>query len=130
MTDRETIAETALMARELMPRFFAGFDENNRTRQAPNLPNHLVWTLGHAALFLAMTCHQLGDSQQAQHWHAKGIEWITSRQGILAKDQPLCSEAAQLIGVADADEGTTWNRVNEAADPSNRSPVSPALKES
>lgn len=41
----------------LVTRFLAGFDESNRTRQAPGLPNHAVWTMGH----LALTMHRLAE---------------------------------------------------------------------
>ncbi|MFG0285693.1 MAG: DinB family protein [Phycisphaerales bacterium JB039] len=34
----------------LLTRFLDGFDESNRTRQAPGLPNHACWSLGHCAL--------------------------------------------------------------------------------
>ncbi len=34
----------------LMLRFVDGFDEASRTRQGADLPNHLIWTLGHCAL--------------------------------------------------------------------------------
>lgn len=41
----------------LVTRFLAGFDETNRTRQAPGLPNHAVWSLGH----LTLTMHRLAE---------------------------------------------------------------------
>lgn len=35
----------------LFTRFLHGFDDANHTRQAPGMPNHAAWTLGHLALY-------------------------------------------------------------------------------
>ena len=61
---------------------------------------------GHAALFLAMTCHQLGDSPQARHWYEQGMQWIATRSGVLQEDRQLCLEAGQLIGAEDVRNAT------------------------
>ena len=52
MTRRDTIAEAVLASRVLLTRYLVGFDDTNHTRQAPNLPNHVAWVLGHCALTL------------------------------------------------------------------------------
>lgn len=52
MTRRDTIAEAILASRALFSRYLVGFDDSNHTRQAPNLPNHVAWCLGHCALTL------------------------------------------------------------------------------
>lgn len=44
------LAQGILSSRDLLERFIVSFDDSNRTRQAPNLPNHFAWTLGHLAL--------------------------------------------------------------------------------
>lgn len=41
--------EASRLATEL---FFTGFDDSNRTVQAPGLPNHFAWTLGHLAFVM------------------------------------------------------------------------------
>lgn len=46
---QDVLAEAVLVSRVSMRRFFAGFDDTNHTRQAPNLPNHFAWTMGHLA---------------------------------------------------------------------------------
>ncbi len=51
-TRAETIAEAILASRSLLSRYLVGFDDHSHTRQAPNLPNHLAWCLGHCALTL------------------------------------------------------------------------------
>lgn len=52
MTRRDTIAEAVLASRALLHRYLPGFDDTNHTRQAPGLPNHVAWCLGHCALTL------------------------------------------------------------------------------
>ncbi len=36
---------------EMIERYLVGFDDTNRAAQAPALPNHAIWTLGHLALY-------------------------------------------------------------------------------
>jgi len=57
MDRRETLARAVLATRPLMTRYLAGFDDHNRAAQAPSLPNHPAWILGHCAL----TMHRLGE---------------------------------------------------------------------
>jgi hypothetical protein len=52
MSRRDTIAEAILASRALFHRYLPGFDDSNHTRQAPCLPNHVAWCLGHCALTL------------------------------------------------------------------------------
>lgn len=49
MDRRHTIAEGILACKTLTARYLAGFNDTNRTKQAPGLPNHLAWCLGHCA---------------------------------------------------------------------------------
>lgn len=50
MSRQELLADAVATSRVLLLRYLAGFDEANRTAQAPNLPNHVIWTLGHLSL--------------------------------------------------------------------------------
>ena len=54
LTRQHALAEAILHSRDLFKRYLKGFNDSNRTKQAPNLPNHVAWTLGH----LAMTLHR------------------------------------------------------------------------
>ncbi|MEQ8770829.1 MAG: DinB family protein [Phycisphaerales bacterium] len=47
----ETIANAITESLPLFERYLAGFGDANRTSQAPGLPNHAAWTLGHLALY-------------------------------------------------------------------------------
>jgi hypothetical protein len=52
MTRLETLARSVELAAEAFDRWLPGFDDTNRTRQADGLPNHLVWSIGHCALYI------------------------------------------------------------------------------
>jgi len=51
------LAESVLSNKALLARYLAGFDETNYCKQAPHLPNHVAWTLGHCAL----TMHRIAN---------------------------------------------------------------------
>ena len=57
MSDPATLAAGIQSSGPLILRFLEGFDDDTRTRQAPGLPNHVAWTLGH----LALTMHRAAD---------------------------------------------------------------------
>src|ERR1044071_4733811 len=59
MTPRDTIADAILTTKPLAARYFAGFDDTNHTAQAPGLPNHLAWSLGHLALTMSRICEKI-----------------------------------------------------------------------
>lgn len=58
----KALASSMRTSGPLFTRFLAGFDESNRTRQAPSLPNHASWTLGH----LALTMHKFAERFDGQ----------------------------------------------------------------
>jgi hypothetical protein len=43
-------------------RFLEGFTDDNRTRQAPGLPNHVAWTLGHCAYTMGRLVERFSGS--------------------------------------------------------------------
>ncbi|MBN8643735.1 MAG: DinB family protein [Planctomycetes bacterium] len=49
MTRQALLSQIVLESRALTARYFAGFDDSNRTKQVVNVPNHFAWTLGHLA---------------------------------------------------------------------------------
>lgn len=64
---RAPILSTALeSALPLFTRFLAGFDDTNHTKQAPGMPNHCAWTLGHLALYHHRTADRLLGSDDPQ----------------------------------------------------------------
>ena len=58
MNRQEMLAQSVEMSRVLLARYFKRFDDSNHTKQAPGLPNHFAWTLGHVALLLHRAAQQ------------------------------------------------------------------------
>jgi hypothetical protein len=61
----EALAECVLESGPLLTRFLDGFDDRTRTTQAPGLPNHVIWQLGHCAL----TMHRAADRLEGAKDH-------------------------------------------------------------
>lgn len=58
-THRDVLADAVLETKTLLGRYLKGFAEtpDGGTRQAPGLPNHVSWSLGH----LALTMHRVAE---------------------------------------------------------------------
>lgn len=61
MTRQQLLAEFILSTKPLFLRFLEGFDDSTRTVQATNLPNHVVWCLGHCALTMNRAAERFDD---------------------------------------------------------------------
>jgi hypothetical protein len=59
MTRRDLLADAILSCKTLTARYLVGFDDTNHTRQAPSLPNHVAWSLGHCALTMHRAAEKL-----------------------------------------------------------------------
>lgn len=57
MSRQAALAQVVRLSIPLCTRFFVGFDTGNSTRQAPSMPNHFSWNLGH----LALTMHRVAQ---------------------------------------------------------------------
>lgn len=57
MTRQHLLAELIAANPTLVGRYLKGFDQSNHTKQAPGLPNHVAWSLGHCAL----TMHRVAE---------------------------------------------------------------------
>jgi len=57
MRVQDSHAQNILTSRVLLARYLKGFGDANRTKQAPALPNHVAWNLGH----LALTMYRAGE---------------------------------------------------------------------
>ncbi|MFI4916824.1 MAG: DinB family protein [Phycisphaerales bacterium JB060] len=60
----DVLAHNILHTQTLFERFLAGFDESNRTSQAPAMPNHAAWTLGHLALTAYRCAERVGGRDE------------------------------------------------------------------
>lgn len=63
MPDPETLAQVVESTGPLMTRYLDGFTEQARVASAPGLPNHVVWTLGHLALYLRRAADRLAGRE-------------------------------------------------------------------
>lgn len=127
MNTGQMVAEGVVSTVTLVKRFLPGFTEENRTKQAPGLPNHLAWNLGH----LALTMHRVADRIDAKgipdgafiagsdrgDRERFGVESVgfnstptddPSRYPALARCVAIFEQAADRFGAAlrDADEAT------------------------
>jgi hypothetical protein len=59
MRTQDAIAEGVLSTKPGMARYLVAFDDTSHTRQAPNLPNHVAWCLGHLALTMHRVCEKI-----------------------------------------------------------------------
>ena len=89
VSPQAALAECVLVSRDMFVRGLDGFDESNRTTQTPDLPNHLVWNLGHCALTMhrAAECADgeplpesdfitgVGSAGDANRFHADAVSF-------------------------------------------------------
>lgn len=62
MARNVALAHALDLSGPLLTRFLAGFTDANRTTQAPNLPNHAAWTLGHCAIAMHRVANRLSET--------------------------------------------------------------------
>ncbi len=68
-TQQEILAQLVRACYNSFERFLQGFTEENRTEQAPDLPNHVAWTLGHIALVVEqVACALDGGEMSEEHF--------------------------------------------------------------
>ena len=62
MNRQDTLAESILATKPLFTRFVSGFDDASRAAQTPELPNHVIWCLGHCALTMHRVAERFDDN--------------------------------------------------------------------
>ena len=72
MTRQQLLAESVRDSGYLLVRYLKGFDDSNRTKQAPGLPNHVAWTLGHLAISLNRIAERIDGKPLPESDFAKG----------------------------------------------------------
>lgn len=103
MGERATMLADAIEAsRMLAERFFAGFDESNRTYQAPGMPNHFAWTLGHLAYVMSRAAEKFDGVGPAESDFVTAARGDAKRFGIegVAKDSTPTDDASAYPGDA------------------------------
>ncbi len=80
-TKSETLAWMIDASKPLVTRYFAGFDDSNRAAQAPGMPNHFAWTLGHCALTMQRVAERLDRGVLPGRDFEAGVEVATRAEG-------------------------------------------------
>ena len=62
------LAESIESTGDLLTRFLDGFDDTNATTQAPGLPNHAAWILGHLALTMHRAAERIASEEYPLAW--------------------------------------------------------------
>lgn len=60
MRESDFLAGVVRASGPVLTRFLAGFTDRTHTLQAPALPNHVAWTLGHCAYTMGRLVERLG----------------------------------------------------------------------
>lgn len=66
MSRQNALADAVLAASPLLTRFLTGF-EDKHTAQAPNMPNHASWILGHCAYYMHWCAERLQGHESFQN---------------------------------------------------------------
>lgn len=65
----DELADACASTAALLMRYLAGFDDTNHTKQAPGLPNHLAWALGHLALTMHRASERISGTETPLAWN-------------------------------------------------------------
>jgi len=74
-TKGETLAWMIEASTPLATRYFAGFDDATRAAQAPGMPNHFAWTLGHCALTMQRVAERMDGGELPESDFAAQVEF-------------------------------------------------------
>lgn len=77
----ETLAHAVDLSKPLLTRYLAGFDDGTCTRQAPHLPNHAAWTLGHCALYMHRLAERIDGGGLPEPDFSPGVDPARARFG-------------------------------------------------
>jgi hypothetical protein len=86
------LAQGIVSSRDLLERFIVGFDDTNRTRQAPNLPNHFAWTLGHLSYIQNRMAERIDKKPIPADQFVEGLRGDSTRfaiESVAFKSEPI-----------------------------------------
>lgn len=78
----DLLAQGVLASITLLARFYPGFTDANRTTQAPGLPNHFAWCLGHLALTMHRVAGMLDGGRLPEDTFVEGAKGDARRFGV------------------------------------------------
>ena len=70
--DPNTLAHTVAYTEGLFTRFLVGFDEDSRVAQAPGLPNHAIWLLGHCGFSMNRVAAEFDGGSVPESFYVEG----------------------------------------------------------
>ncbi|MFU8829381.1 MAG: DinB family protein [Phycisphaerales bacterium] len=87
----------------MLTRFLDGFTDETRTRQAPGLPNHVAWVLGHCALTMGRLAERAGGPSIPSDFFIEGVGGDGRRGNLSRFDADAVSP-----GSSPTDEPELW----------------------
>jgi hypothetical protein len=70
----DVLASGVEQSSKLLARYLEGFDDGNRVRQMPGLPNHAAWTMGHLAYVMHRAAERIDGMQVPEDDFIDGAE--------------------------------------------------------
>jgi hypothetical protein len=123
MSGDDSLAEAVGGIAPLLTRYLAGFDDSNATKQAPGLPNHALWSLGHLALYNHRAAEKILDRTIDLTWDPEPFAFNSQPVGDRATYPPLTemvkryeasvallADAARQAGREGLNRQVTWGR--------------------
>jgi len=72
------LADMIASIRPLFERYLPGFDDSSAVKQAPGLPNHLIWILGHLALYNHRAAERISGAETPLGWDPEPFSFQSS----------------------------------------------------
>lgn len=123
---QDLLADAVLASATLLSRYLAGFGDQNRTAQAPGLPNHAAWCLGHLAMTMHRACERFGAEgvlpatdfiQGSARGDADRFGTESVGFGSVPADDPACYPTwARCVAIFDAATRRLASTVRSASD--------------
>lgn len=97
------LAHTARSSAPMLKRFLTGFTDETRTTQAPGLPNHVAWILGHCAFTMGRLAERAGGPSLPSDFFLTS----TGSDGRRGTTSRFDSDAV-AVGSSPTDEPSLW----------------------
>jgi len=67
------LADGVMQSIDLLKRYLPGFDDSNALKQAPHLPNHVTWCLGHLAITMHRISERIAQRELPLEWNPEAF---------------------------------------------------------
>ena len=123
MEHADALAEAMGSTEELLTRYLEGFDEDHAATQAPGLPNHAAWTMGHLALTMHRAAERIGGRTHPLAWDPEPFAFgstpsaqrgdyppLSEMIDHYRRSMSLLQEAVRSAGDGGLDKQVRWGR--------------------